>query len=264
MRFRRDQGFLEYETVGKGIPLLFIHGYPLSRQIWRPQIQGLADQAMVIAIDLRGHGDSFPFEGPYPMDMLADDCKGLLDELNIAQPAVICGLSMGGYITMALYRHYPQIFKGMILASTRPGPDTAEGKANRHVSIHNAVQHGSTTISDGMLQKIVSPQTLANNPELVKKLQSIMEKTSVNGIVGALQGMLERPDSSPTLAKVTCPVLIVHGEDDQIIPTHEAEQMHQLIPNSHLVIIPAAGHLANMEQPELFNRAVREFLSTLI
>jgi len=263
MKINIDEGYLEYEIRGVGVPILFIHGYPLSRQIWRPQLDVLQDRAQMIALDLRGHGDSYPFEGPYSMDMLAEDCHRLLDELQIAPPVLVCGLSMGGYITMALYRKYPQLFKGMILTSTRPGADSPEGKANRQTSVKDAEQHGAGYIADGMLQKIVSPVTLSSNPGLVADINKIMSKTSVEGIVGALQGMMERPDSTATVAKATCPVLIIHGTDDQLIPIKEAEAMHQLIPGSKLVKIPAAGHLPCLEQPEIFNRALADFLTSI-
>jgi pimeloyl-ACP methyl ester carboxylesterase len=128
MKIFIDNGFLEYDLMGQGLPMLFIHGYPLSRKIWIPQMVGLADIAQTISIDLRGHGDSYPFIGPYSMDLLADDCKYLLDNITKSTPLVVCGLSMGGYIAMALYRKYPELFIAMVLTSTRSGPDTDEGK----------------------------------------------------------------------------------------------------------------------------------------
>lgn len=262
MKIQIDNGFLEYETQGTGIPLLFIHGYPLSRQIWRPQIEGLSVHVLSIAVDLRGHGGSFPFEGPYTMDLLAEDCHQILDSLQLHRPVLICGLSMGGYVVFALYRKYPDLFMGMILTSTRPGADSPEGVANRKAAINNALEHGAGFIANGMLQKIVSPGTLSSKPDLVKTIHKIMADTSVQGIVGASQGMMMRPDSTTLLPQISCPVLIVHGTDDQIIPLREAEMMHQLIPHSHLVKITEAGHLLNLEQPEIFNQAILDFISS--
>ena len=264
MKFQIDNGFLEYEIIGRGIPVLFIHGYPLSRKMWLPQLNGLFNQARLISVDLRGHGDSYPFEGPYTMDLLANDCKMLLDELNIKSHLVVCGLSMGGYVTMALYRNYPELFKGMILTSTRPGPDSLEGKNNREAAIENAYQHGSRFIADNMLPKMFSPITLSTKPDLVKTIQHMMANTSVQGIVGVLQGMRDRINSTPMLSQISCPVLIIHGLDDQLIPIKEAEMMEQQIPNSHLSKIINAGHLPNLEQPIEFNAALRDFIQTLV
>jgi pimeloyl-ACP methyl ester carboxylesterase len=114
-----------------------------------------------------------------------------------------------------------------------------------------------------MLPKMVSPVTHTSKPILVKTIHAIMRETSVNGVVGALQGMRDRPDSTPLLPHIKCPSLIIQGADDQLIPIHEAEMMSQQISNSRLVIISKAGHLPNMEQPEKFNQAIRDFIRSL-
>jgi 3-oxoadipate enol-lactonase len=263
MKLHTDDGFLSYDRIGDGIPILFIHGYPLSRKIWDAQKNGLADIASVISIDLRGHGESDPFDPPYSMDLLAEDCKHLLDEEKITSQVVVCGLSMGGYVTLALFRKYPHIFKGVILTSTRSGADSAEGRASRDSSIKNVREHGVPFIADSMLPKLVSPQTPSTKPELMKDVRNIMLQSSVPGVIGALQGMRDRPDSTPLLAQIRFPVLIIHGVDDQLIPLSEAENVHQSISGSHLAAIPGAGHLPNMEQPDLYNQAVRQFLNSL-
>jgi 3-oxoadipate enol-lactonase len=263
MQFSLDHGYLAYERVGRGMPLLFIHGYPLSRKIWQPQVDGLSDIATIITIDLRGHGDSFAFDPPYSMDMLAEDCKHLLDGIGIIGPIVVCGLSMGGYVAFALYRKYPELFKGLILSSTRAGADSPEGKASRDASIKNVRQHGVPFITDSMLSKLVSPVTLSTNTGLVNELRTIMLETSENGVVGALQGMRDRPDSTELLPEISVPALIIHGANDQLISLPEAEAMHSQISGSHMVVIQQAAHLSNMEQPEIYNRAVRDFLKSL-
>src|SRR4030042_1983698 len=204
MKINIGNGFLHYETLGRGTPLLFIHVYPLSGKIWDPQMNALSDYASLITIDLRGHGESYPYEGPYSMDLLSNDCKALLDELNIREQVVVCGLSMGGYVALAVYRNFPELFKGMIFTSTRPGPDTPEGKANRDLAIHNARQQGSSPIADSMLAKLFSPITLSSNPNLLETIHDMMVNTSVQGMIGVLQGMRDRPDSTPLLAKISC------------------------------------------------------------
>lgn len=260
MKTAIDGGYLISEKFGDGKPILFIHGYPLSRRIWDPQLKELAKYGTIITLDLRGHGESFEFDGAYTMDMLADDCKRILDDQQITTPLIVCGLSMGGYITFALYRKYPELFEAMILTSTRPGSDSAEAKANRDASIKAALERGSIAIADAMIQKIISPTTLTTKPELVETIHEIMANTSTFGIVGALQGMRDRPDSTQILSKINCPVLIIHGEEDQLIPIKEAESMEQQIQNSRLIKIPQAGHLPNMEKPDDYNQALRDFI----
>jgi pimeloyl-ACP methyl ester carboxylesterase len=263
MKYPLDNGFLAYEVIGNGIPLLFIHGFPLSRRIWKPQLEGLSDIASVISVDLRGHGESFPFDGPYSMDLLADDCNHLLKDLNIKRPILVCGLSMGGYATFALFRKYPQLFKGMILTSTRSGPDSPEGKLNRDMMIKNVYKNGVAFIAEGMLPKLVYPIIMTTKPTLVNNIRNIMLETSVKGVVGVLQGMRDRPDSTPILSEIKCPTLIIHGADDQLIPVREAELMNQQIAHSNLVVLPESGHLPNMEQPEKYNLVIRDFILSL-
>ncbi len=263
MKFQRDGGFLAYDRVGTGLPLLFLHGYPLSRKIWQPQLESLSDIATLLTVDLRGHGESYPFDPPYSMDMLAEDCLRLLDHENIAPPIVVCGLSMGGYVAFALYRKYPHLFKGLVLTSTRAAADSPEAKANRQASIKNVHERGVPFIVEGMLPMAVSPSTLSSKPDLVDSIRQIMLETSVDGVVGALQGMLARPDSTPLLPAIPFPVLVISGADDRLIPSAEAGAMAQLIPHSRLVVIPQAGHLPNLEQPALFNAALRDFLASL-
>ncbi len=234
MRFFLDNGFLEYETVGTGIPVLFIHGFPLSRKMWSPQLKSLSNIALLISIDLRGHGDSYPFDGPYSMELLADDCVKLMEFLNVLPPFVVCGLSMGGYVIMAMYRKYPELFRGMILTSTRPEPDSPDAKKVRDELIRNTQVNGTRIIADTMLSNLFSSVTLIKNPRLPEQIHIMMTKTSMQGIIGALQGIRDRPDSVLLLNQISCPVLIVHGTDDRIVPMNEAELMERKISNSHI------------------------------
>lgn len=254
---------LAYEERGEGKPLLLIHGYPLSRALWEPQMEGLVDAARLIAPDLRGYGQSDPVPGPYSMDMLADDCAALLEGMKVTQPVVVAGLSMGGYVALAFYRKYAARVAGLILAATRAGADSAEGKANRDKSAALAREKGVGAIVEAMLPKLLAPKSYEAKPKVVAWATQIMESASVEGIVGALMGMKERPDVTPILGQIDKPTLILHGTDDQLIPPKEAEAMHAAIKNSTLQLLPEAGHLLNLEQPELFNQAVRGFLQSI-
>lgn len=243
--------------------LLLIHGFPLNSNMWLPQLEDLDNFVRVIAPDLRGHGESDNVLGPYSVKMLADDCADLLGHLAVATPFVVCGLSMGGYVALEFYRRYPEFVAGLILTATRAVADTEEGKANRDKTAESVKANGVQVLSQGMLSKLVSPTTLDSDPELVAFVEEMMNATSVEGAVGALQAMKDRPDSTPTLGEIDVPVLIIHGADDQIVPVAEAEAMHDAIPDSHLVVIPDAGHLPNLEQPDAFNDAVIDFLESL-
>jgi len=254
---------MAYEENGSGLPLVMIHGYPLNRKIWIAQLEGLSDIARVIAPDLRGHGESQATSGPYWMDLLAEDIKQFLDALRVPRPFVLCGLSMGGYVAMAYYRQYSPELAGLVFAATRAQADSAAGKKNRDEAAAKAQQEGVPAVVESMLPKLLSPKTVQNNQELVDRLRDIMQQTSLEAMLGDLMGMRERPDSSLTLREISLPALIVYGEDDQVIDRGEVESMHEALINSQLVVIPEAGHLLNMEQPQQFNQAVRDYLKGL-
>ena len=263
MRIKIRDITMEHEDLGTRTPLLFIHGYPLNRHLWDEQVSELSDIARVLAPDLRGHGGSDAVPGSYSMDLHAEDCQAFLDALRVAQPVVLCGLSMGGYVAFAFYRKYPERVAGLLLAATRAGADSPEGKANRDKAMALAKEKGVSAVVESMLPKMLSPKTYQARPELVARVKAMMESTSPDGVLGDLAGLRDRPDSTPTLATIDRPTLILHGADDQLIPVSEAEAMHAGIKGSQLKILPDAGHLLNMEQPEAFNEAMRKFVWSL-
>jgi pimeloyl-ACP methyl ester carboxylesterase len=256
-----NQLSLAYDEKGSGIPVLWVHGYPLNKSLWAPQLDGLAELTRGLAIDLRGHGESQATSGIYTMDMLADDCAAFLDVLGIHQPIILAGLSMGGYVSMAFCRRHADRLAGLILCATRPQADSAEGKQNRTDSAALAQQRGVPAAVSGLQTKLMAPGTYVRQPDLVNTVKAMTESTPLEGVVGDLLGMRERPDSLSTLAGFKQPALILHGAEDQIIPVSEAEKMQATLPNSSLEIIQEAGHLLNLEQPRAFNSAVRSFLA---
>jgi pimeloyl-ACP methyl ester carboxylesterase len=253
---------LVYTETGAGRPLLLIHGFPLSRKMWDPQL-ALANAARVIAPDLRGHGESEAVPGPYAMDQLAADGAALLDRLHVTQPVAVCGLSMGGYVAFAFYRQFAARTAGLIFAATKAGADSAEGKAGREKNAALAQEKGAAAIAEAMLPKMFAPQTYAAQPAVVAQVKAMMESTSVAGVAGALLGMRDRSDSTPTLAQIRVPTLVLHGVDDQLIPAKEGEAIAAGIAGAQLKLIPNAGHLLNLEQPAAFNAAVSDFLKEL-
>ena len=257
MRIKSNNLAIDYSDNGSGIPLLLIHGYPLRRTLWEPQITGLADVARVLAPDLRGHGGSDPGPGPYSISVLADDCRGFLDTLGITRPVVFGGLSMGGYVVFEFYRKYPQRVAGLILVATRAGADSPEAKANRDKAAMTAREKGVGTIVETMLPRMFSSKSSQTQPELMTRVRKMMASTSLAAVGGDLAAMRDRADSTAMLAQIDKPTLILHGADDQLIPPAEAEATAAAIPNARLQILPDAGHLLNLEQPEAFNEAVR-------
>jgi pimeloyl-ACP methyl ester carboxylesterase len=237
-----------------------VHGFPLSRKLWQAQMEGLAEAAHVIAVDLRGHGESGGAGEAFTMEQFADDLVAFLDACQISEKIVLGGLSMGGYVSMAFLRKHPQRLAGLLLTATRAAADSPEGRANRDKSIALVQAEGTAPLLEGMLGKLLSPHSLEHRPDLAAQARAVMQGITAQTVMADLRGLKARPDSTTVLQAAHLPVCIIHGADDQIVPAAEAQALHTELKNSRLHILPHAGHLPNLEQPELFNQAVQAFL----
>lgn len=252
---------IAYDDVGAGLPVVFLHGFPHNRSLWAPQLGGLLARARCVAPDLRGFGDS-EISGPYTMDRYADDVIAMLDALQIER-AVIAGLSMGGYIAFALWRRHRQRVRALILAATRPGADSEEARAKRREHIALAGAKGSGAVADALIAGMVGRTTRERHPDIADAVHRMLTMAPVNGVIGALEAMIARPDSTPILATIDVPTLIIVGEEDVLTPPKEAQAMHEQIPGSRLEVLAGAGHVSNVERPAAFNHVTSEFLGVL-
>ncbi|MCP4421899.1 MAG: alpha/beta fold hydrolase, partial [Chloroflexi bacterium] len=159
---------------------------------------------------------------------------------------------------------YPEHVAGLILAATRAGADSDAGKVNRDKAVQLARDEGATAVSATILPKLFTQESYQSDKELVDYVQDVMDTASLNGVMGALLAMKNRADFTAMLDDIDVPVLIIHGAEDQRIPVSEAKMMHEAIPNAELVIVPDAGHLPNLEQPDTFNDAVIDFLEAVL
>ena len=251
-----------YDDGGTGVPILFIHGFPHDRTLWTPQLQGMTAQARVLAVDLRGFGET-TVAPPYSMDQYADDLVGFLDMLHVER-AVVAGLSMGGYIAFAMWRRHAQRIRALVLANTRAGADGDEAKERRRSQMALARTQGSNAIADAVLTGMLGKTTRARRPEIVSTVHGMISSAPVDGVIGALQAMIDRPDSTDTLRTIDVPTLVVTGDEDTIIPIEDVQSMQAAIRGSSLEVITGAGHLTNLERPAAFNHVVSEFLATLM
>lgn len=252
---------MAYDDRGDGLPLVFLHAFPLNRSMWQPQ-EALSKDCRVITLDLRGHGESDAPLWRYTLDQAADDVRSLLDHLSIAQ-AVLVGLSMGGYIALSFYRRHPGRVKALVLADTRAQADTEEGREGRFQMAQLAYKKGPAAIADVMIPKLLSPATIRSKPDTVRKVRAMIEENEISGIAGDLMAMAERPDSVPLLSSISCPTHVVVGELDLATPPSDAKLMADRIPDARLTIIPRAAHLANLENPDDFNVTVASFVRNL-
>jgi pimeloyl-ACP methyl ester carboxylesterase len=246
-----------YTDEGRGVPLLFVHGFPLSRGAWQKQIDALRSSYRVIAPDLRGFGKSQAGTGTIPMTQYADDLHALLQQLKIG-PVVLIGHSMGGYVSFAFLRQWPELVRGLVLVSTRAGKDTAEGAAGRRATAEKVQAKGVEVVIEAMAPKMLTADN--HDQSMLQQVREFMAPSKPEGVIGALLGMAERPDATAELAGISMPTLIITGADDMLIPATESEKLAQAIPGSQLNIIPRAGHLVAFEQPDEFNRALEKWL----
>lgn len=251
-----------YDDVGTGLPIVFLHAFPLNRTMWGPQEVALSKRFRVISIDLRGHGESDAPYWKYSLEQYALDVKEVLVQLGITR-ALFVGLSMGGYLEFALYRRYPDLILGFVFADTRAEADKPEQIQWRFSLAQRTAAIGPAAVIAEMLPKLLAPQTYERNADLVERVRSIQATAPVPGIIGDLMAMAERPDSTDLLPSITVPTLVIVGHDDVLTTPADAERIAGGIPGAKLVITPDAGHLSNMEQPDLFNRAVGEFAAAL-
>jgi 3-oxoadipate enol-lactonase len=252
---------IAYDDHGIGMPVLFLHAFPLNRSMWTKQISALLNERLyrLVALDWRGFGESMLVDDISTMDVCADDVAALMDMLGMEQ-AVLCGLSMGGYAACAFLRKYPQRVQGLILADTRPGADADEAKANREKVALLALSQGTGAIADLQIPRLVSDYTRQHHPEVEQFVRQMINAATPQGIAAASRGMALRSDATDLLTSISCPTLVVVGEEDGLTPPAVAREYAASIPGSQLVTIPDAGHLSNLEQPEAFLAAVRNFL----
>lgn len=250
---------MAYDVEGSGPPLVLLHGYPFNRSMWREQVEALQGGFRVITPDLRGMGETDSADEPAGMNEMAQDVAALLDELKIAR-VTLGGLSMGGYVSLAFARRFPLRVRALILADTRPQPDTEEARRAREEQAQKVLEEGMGAIADLILKKALAPATLSSRPEIAARVREMIHATKPEGAAAALRGMAQRSDQTDFLASILAPTLIVVGSEDQLTPRADAELMRREIRGSRLEVIDGAAHVSNLERPAEFNRALMDFL----
>ena len=227
--------------------------------MWDPQLVFAGHGWRLIVPELRGFGDGAGDPPTTSIDDYAGDTIDLLDRLHVER-AVICGLSMGGYIVFSMFRHAPNYFRAMVLADTRSQGDTPEAITGRKNMQQLVRDKGVAAVADALLPKLVGDTTRRDRPAVVDQVRAQITGNSAESIAGALTALMTRPDSTPTLSTIRCPVQIIVGDEDAITPPPLSEQLHRDILGSELTVIKGAGHMSNMEQPTLFNDTLARFL----
>jgi pimeloyl-ACP methyl ester carboxylesterase len=241
--------------------VVLVHAFPLNATLWRPQVDRAPTGWRFITPDLPGFGRS-KLPPARTMDDMARAVLAVMDAERV-QRAVIAGLSLGGYVTLALYRLARERFSAMILADTRATADSDQQRDARQKMIASVRNHGPSSVADEMLPKLLGATSHRDRPELAARVRAMIERNSSEAIAGAVEAMMGRPDSRPMLAGISVPTLVLCGDEDMLTPPADSQALQQGIPGSRLVMIDRAGHLSNLEAPDQFSLAMNSFLGEL-
>lgn len=252
---------LHVRDMGSGPVVLFVHGFPLDHTMWSMQWDDLARDHRILAVDLRGFGQSGPVpDSPLTMQQHADDLAALLDQLRVNSPVTFCGLSMGGYVAWQFWQRHQEKLAALILCDTRAAADSEEVARGRRYLAEQVLRNGNEQAGEDLLKKLFAEPSQTHCPDRIQATRDVIRRTAPASIAAAQRGMAERPDMRAHLAEIVCPSLVICGESDVITPPAEMRSMANQLGAADFAMIADAGHMAPLERPEATNRAIRAFL----
>jgi len=247
-----------FDYGGELTPLIFIYGFPLSSRMWDEQVSFFKDKFRIITYDVRGLSGSSVDNNLFTMETLVNDFFNILGNLKI-EKADVCGLSVGGYISLRTLTKCPERFNTIILADTRAERDDNEGMLNRSQAISDIQSGKRKEFTENFINKLVNKENY-NSEKLTGFLREMMNEQSENGICGTMIAIATRTNTLDNLPGINVPTLILIGEGDELTPYHYSENIQKALKNSILKSIPRSGHMSNIENPEFFNKTVYDFL----
>jgi 3-oxoadipate enol-lactonase len=242
--------------------ILFIHGFPFNKQMWRGQVDALKEDFRVIAYDVRGHGGSAIGDVDFSVDLFVSDLINLLDALKI-EKVILCGLSMGGYIALRALEQHAHRFSALLLCDTQCVADSKEGKEKRMKAIESIQTHGVPMYAKASIMNLFAEESFKTRPDVIGAIQRVIQQTSADTLCRTLAALAQRNETCSRLEEIKIPTLILVGREDKITPVTAARFMHERIKNSTLTIIDHAGHLTNLENPADFNQELKRFVLSL-
>jgi 3-oxoadipate enol-lactonase len=251
---------LSYDDLGEGdMPIIFLHGFPFDKSMWEDQMNALSSSYRVIACDIRGFGGSKDEITSFSIDLFSIDLARFMCALGIKK-AIICGLSMGGYIALNFQKKYPELVEALILCDTQCISDPNDVKEGRMLEIAEIEENGPASFNEKFIKKVFHPDTFTNNTETVEKMTRVVNANSTHIIAEGLRALSSRTETCSSLAAIPVPMLILCGSEDKVTPVEQSEYMHRISDRSAFKVIERAGHLSNLDQPEIFNRHLKDFL----
>jgi len=248
--------------IPQGLPVVFIHGFPFNHEMWNPQMKALPNNIRAISYDVRGHGASDVGDAQYSIEFFVDDLIALLDHLVIDR-AVLCGLSMGGYIALRAFERHPDRVRALVLCNTRSEADSNEAKVRRSATIRTVKTAGVKIFSEDFLKSVFTPESIASNAGAVDMIRRIILNNSPLGICGTVLALAARTDTTSALGSISVPTLLIGGEQDTLTPPADLQHMHDRIRGSEIHILPHAAHLSNLENAPAFNDVLIKFLKRI-
>ena len=242
--------------------IILIHGFPLNKSMWDKQVDVLIENCRVIAYDVRGHGNSDAGTDDFSIELFTNDLIALMDALKI-ETAMLCGLSMGGYIALNAMIRFPNRFNALILCDTNCVADTPDAAEKRMKSIESIQEKGLEQYAIESLKNLFAPESFVTNKEKIASIKEMIMKTSVQSLSSTLTALSKRKETCTGLASIRIPVLILVGKEDKITSPDTAQLMQKSIKGSILKIIEHAGHLSNIENSYEFNSQLITFVSSV-
>ncbi|TJZ63135.1 alpha/beta hydrolase [Sphingobacterium olei] len=239
--------------------IVFLHGFPFNKNMWKDQLESLEDNITGIAVDIRGHGLTTSGHGFFSIDVFAKDLKVFIEKLDLNN-VTLCGISMGGYIALRAYELFPEKIKGLILSDTHHLADDNAGKQKRFDTIQSVLQHGRRPFAIGFIDNLFAKDSIEKQPEAIEMIKSSIRRNTVNNICATLLALAARTDTSEVLKKINVPTLLLRGSLDKITPREPMEHMHEKIERSQFTELENCGHLPNVEDPLAFNKQMNAFL----
>ncbi len=262
-KFTADPKVFYTDTgVRDGEAIILAHAFPFTHEMWAPQVEMLNDRWRVVTFDVRGLGRSDPGTGEFKLDDYVDDVMRIMDELGIER-AVMGGLSMGGYVSMRLCERAPERVRALVLCSTRSNADGPDALAMRQTWIEIIKHRGVRPFAEDFVKKLFSPQTYVQAPQIIEHQLAIIEAHEPIGIIGAIRALSTRTDMTAGLMKVAVPTLILYGEEDALTPVALGREIQARVAGSEFYVIPAGAHMCNLENPEVFNERLYDFMNAL-
>jgi len=253
---------MSYRDLGEGDPLILLHAFPLNGRMFESQMRAFSGGHRVVAPDYPGFGRSPRTPAQPDVHYYAEGVRDLLDRLHLER-VILGGVSMGGYVAFECMRLFPERVSALVLANTRAEPDSEEIRETRNEMALHVAQEGVGVLVKLQLERLLAPDTLHNDEEVVEVVRAMILDSSPDGAVAALGAMRDRPDSTPLLGEINVPTLVIGGEEDGISSPEVMGAMAAKIPGAHYVSIPRTGHLSNLEAPEKFNAALSDFLKSI-